>query len=82
MLLAFVLSREFSEMMRQCYPDADTVKVEKHIFRMYDANRDGDIDFRLVGDRANSQAPPALSIFFRVENAMPSKSLATRSPSS
>ncbi len=60
-------------MMRQCYPDADTAKMERHIFRyyfvgnhnlyiiaysnilifflfcrMYDANRDGDIDFRLV----------------------------------
>ena len=57
-------------MMRQCYPDADTAKMERHIFRyyfvgnhdllfkftdfiflvcrMYDANRDGDIDFRWV----------------------------------
>ncbi len=38
--------KEFSEMMRRCYPDADTAKMEKHIFRMYDANHDGDIDFR------------------------------------
>ena len=38
--------REFTRMMRQCYPNADTDKMEKHIFRMYDANSDGDIDFR------------------------------------
>jgi Ca2+-binding EF-hand superfamily protein len=33
-------------MMRQCYPNADTDKLEKHIFRMYDANHDGKIDFK------------------------------------
>lgn len=33
-------------MMRQCYPTADTDKLEKHIFRMYDANNDGKIDFK------------------------------------
>ena len=29
-----------------CYPSTDTDKLEKHIFRMYDANGDGFIDFR------------------------------------
>lgn len=38
--------KEFGNMMRQCYPDADTDKIEKHIFRMYDSNSDGSIDFR------------------------------------
>jgi len=41
-----ISKKEFSEMMRQCYPDVDMGKVEKHIFRMYDANGDGSIDFR------------------------------------
>ncbi len=41
-----ITKKEFSAMMRQCYPDADTDKLEKHIFRMYDANSDGSIDFR------------------------------------
>ncbi|XP_059098163.1 neuronal calcium sensor 2-like isoform X2 [Tigriopus californicus] len=38
--------KEFSALMRQCYPNADTDKLEKHIFRMYDSNQDGFIDFR------------------------------------
>lgn len=38
--------KEFSSMMKQCYPNADTDKLEKHIFRMYDSNADGCIDFR------------------------------------
>ena len=38
--------KDFSVMMRQCYPTADTDKLEKHIFRMYDANNDGKIDFK------------------------------------
>ena len=41
-----IKKKEFSAMMRQCYPDADTDKLEKHIFRMYDSNSDGSIDFR------------------------------------
>ena len=48
-----ISKKEFSDMLRQCYPDADTAKMEKHIFRMYDANRDGDIDFRWVGSSTN-----------------------------
>ena len=41
-----ITKKEFGVMMRQCYPDADTDKLEKHIFRMYDSNSDGSIDFR------------------------------------
>jgi len=33
-------------MMKKCYPDQDIKKVEKHVFRMYDLNSDGKIDFR------------------------------------
>ena len=29
-----------------CFPDANTDKLESHIFRMYDTNGDGHIDFR------------------------------------
>ena len=29
-----------------CYPNMDTSKLESHIFRMYDSNGDGHIDFR------------------------------------
>jgi len=32
--------------MQKCYPDQDIEKLEKHIFRMYDINNDGKIDFR------------------------------------
>merc|ERR1712241_396818 len=38
--------KSFHTMMADCYPGADTEKLEKHIFRMYDSNKDGSIDFR------------------------------------
>jgi len=38
--------KSFHSMMKECYPGADTEKLEKHIFRMYDSNKDGHIDFR------------------------------------
>merc|ERR1711988_1695828 len=38
--------KSFHEMMKECYPGTDTEKLEKHIFRMYDTNDDGHIDFR------------------------------------
>ena len=41
-----ITKKEFRGMMQACYPGADTDKLEKHIFRMYDANGDGFIDFR------------------------------------
>merc|ERR1712117_986606 len=41
-----ISKKDFSVLMRQCYPTADTDKLEKHIFRMYDANNDGKIDFK------------------------------------
>jgi len=36
----------FKELMRKCYPAANLIKLEKHIFRMYDTNNDNHIDFR------------------------------------
>merc|ERR1712001_466221 len=38
--------KSFHSMMKECYPGADTEKLERHIFRMYDTNKDGHIDFR------------------------------------
>merc|ERR1712117_884215 len=38
--------KSFHAMMKECYPSTDTEKLEKHIFRMYDTNKDGHIDFR------------------------------------
>jgi len=41
------LSKEsFREIMSQAYPNVDTVNMQNHIFRMYDYNNDGYIDFR------------------------------------
>lgn len=41
-----ITKRDFRQMMQVCYPGTDTSKLESHIFRMYDANGDGHIDFR------------------------------------
>merc|ERR1712106_885065 len=38
--------KSFHQMMKECYPGADTERLERHIFRMYDSNQDGYIDFR------------------------------------
>merc|ERR1712223_180353 len=38
--------KSFHAMMTECYPGTDTEKLERHIFRMYDTNKDGHIDFR------------------------------------
>ena len=32
--------------MKACYPGADVDRLTKHIWRMYDTNNDGAIDFR------------------------------------
>ena len=37
---------EFSSMIRTCYPGLETEALETHIFRMYDTNSDGYIDFK------------------------------------
>ena len=37
---------EFSVMIRTCYPGVETEALERHIFRMYDTNMDGCIDFK------------------------------------
>jgi len=41
-----ITKRDFRNMMQACYPGTDTAKLESHIFRMYDSNGDGHIDFR------------------------------------
>jgi Ca2+-binding EF-hand superfamily protein len=41
-----ITRRSFTELMKKCYPDANLSKLEKHIFRMYDTNDDGYIDFK------------------------------------
>ena len=41
-----ISKKSFQSMMQACYPGADTEKLGKHIWRMYDTNQDGHIDFR------------------------------------
>jgi len=42
-----LMDREtFRLMMKDCYPSADIGNIETHLFRMYDDNEDGVIDFR------------------------------------
>jgi len=41
-----ISKKSFRSMMKACYPGADVEKLTKHIWRMYDANNDGAIDFR------------------------------------
>ena len=41
-----ITKNDFRNMMQACFPDHDTAKLESHIFRMYDKNGDGHIDFR------------------------------------
>ena len=40
-----ISKKSFQSMMQACYPGADTEKLGKHIWRMYDINEDGQIDF-------------------------------------
>ena len=37
--------KEFTKMMSQALPKKDASKMEKHVFRAYDSNNDGYIDF-------------------------------------
>merc|ERR1712113_60122 len=37
--------KEFTKMMSQALPKKDASKMEKHVFRVYDSNNDGYIDF-------------------------------------
>ena len=41
-----ITRRGFANMMQACFPDSDTTRLESHIFRMYDSNGDGHVDFR------------------------------------
>merc|ERR1719450_2035149 len=38
--------KSFYSMMKECYPGTDTEKLERHIFRMYDTNKDGSISLK------------------------------------
>merc|ERR1711988_418662 len=38
--------KSFHSMMKECYPGADTEKLERHIFRMFDINNDGTITLK------------------------------------
>merc|ERR1712042_203677 len=38
--------KDFREMMSQALPKKDAGKMEKHVFRIYDSNNDGYIDFQ------------------------------------
>jgi len=65
-----ISKKDFSVLMRQCYPTADTDKLEKHIFRMYDANNDGKIDFKefmvVLYVMSNGSAEENLRQIFRI----------------
>merc|ERR1712111_264062 len=37
--------KDFREMMEKALPGKDAKKMEKHVFRIYDTNNDGYIDF-------------------------------------
>ena len=37
--------KDFREMMAKAVPKKDAAKMEKHVFRMYDSDKDGFIDF-------------------------------------
>ena len=37
--------KEFREMVEKTMPKSDASKMEKHVFRIYDSNNDGYIDF-------------------------------------
>eukprot|EP00092_Neocalanus_flemingeri_P020158 GFUD01021825.1.p1 GENE.GFUD01021825.1~~GFUD01021825.1.p1 ORF type:complete len:231 (+),score=59.19 GFUD01021825.1:147-839(+) len=41
-----ISKRCFLSMMKECYPSKDSARVGRHIWRMYDVNEDGHIDFR------------------------------------
>jgi len=38
--------KSFDSMMKQSYPKAKTRKISEHVFRMYDTNADGNVDFK------------------------------------
>ena len=41
-----ITKKNFRNMMQACFPESDVARLESHIFRMYDKNGDGHIDFR------------------------------------
>jgi len=41
-----IARKEFRSMVQACYPDIDVIRLEKHIFRLFDKDGDGTIDFK------------------------------------
>ena len=41
-----ISKKSFRSMLAECFPGADMDRISKHIWRMYDTNLDGFIDFR------------------------------------
>ena len=37
--------KDFRQLMNSALPKKDAVKMEKHVFRIYDENNDGHVDF-------------------------------------
>jgi len=62
--------KDFREMMEKALPGKDAKKMEKHVFRIYDTNNDGYIDFpefMIIYFIMNDGAPKdVLSSIFRV----------------
>jgi len=42
----FMSKKSFQKMMKESYPGANTNKLSDHVFRMYDTNGDGSVDFK------------------------------------
>ena len=65
-----ITRKGFATMMRARYPGRDTTQLESHIFRMYDSNGDGYIDFRefiiLLYVMSNGTLEENLKKIFRV----------------
>ena len=62
--------KSFDSMMKESYPGVKTKKLSRHVFRMYDTNGDGSVDFKefiLALDILNNGTPKQnLKQIFRV----------------
>ena len=65
-----VILMHFRPMMLSCYPDLDVNTLEKHIFRIFDKDGDGSIDFKefmvILFVMTNGSAEENLKQIFRV----------------
>jgi len=41
-----ISKKKFNSMIKESYPGANTRKLSRHLFRMYDTNGDGSVDFK------------------------------------